>query len=399
MDEKAAAEAQPKQQNYPSYETNGSNQLSSVKRSNTITAMTVDKSNMGHLGDRRNSFESETKQILSDEDIFSREAIRVAHQFWNDNVMILSLDRRQEIGVTLYAQMFRKMPECRKIFLRGDIEKTSEKFLGMIGWLIDELYRQNSNVWAKVKRLGKVHRSWGISYEHYLPMLEAFHLTFQEQFPKLYTLRVKFCIENLFMNAAKIMTEKDFITLFAERVQDLETLEFLDSLDACLAHSTGREYFERYLEQTFCAEYVSFLRSFDEFKQLGNAQQRYEKAREIYLNHFDIHAHALIDFQTDEQRQHLQDLQAKFQEYEESLNAVLDAENNANMVDVENTDSDNGQNNAVAERPQIVQLNDNLLDALYSDVKQIIEENSWDKFHAGIYSIKTATRITNAIGD
>jgi len=296
----------------------------------------------------------------------------MGHQFWNDNLLILSLDRRQEIGVTLYAQMFRKMPECRKIFLRGDIEKTSEKFLGMMGWLIMELHAANCEVWAKVKKIGRLHAKWGINYEHYLPMLQAFHITFQEQFPKSYTLRIKFCIENLFMNAARIMTEKDFITLFAERVQDLETLEFLDSLDACLAHQTGREYFERYLEQTFCAEYVSFLRSFDEFKQLGNSQQRYEKAQEIYINNFHINAPAPIELNKKEHIQHINDLDLSLKQYSKAINLHIQQQSDNNTEPV---------------------LNENLLDALYADVKLIIEENSWDKFHAGIYSIKQATRI------
>ena len=171
------------------------------------------------------------------------------------------------------------------------------------------------------------------------------------------------------MNAAKIMTEKDFITLFAERVQDLETLEFLDSLDACLAHSTGREYFERYLEQTFCAEYVVFLKAFDEFKQLGNSQQRFEKANQIYLKNFHINAEAPIELNK-EQNKHITTLKLELEKYQNSLKQHND---------------DNNQ--------KLYQLNENLLDNIYADVKQLIEEQSWDKFHTGIYSIKQATRI------
>eukprot|EP01083_Nonionella_stella_P262891 893504_1 len=360
MDQKGSYPTIPQNQ----YTNSGnSNRMFNNKSSNTITAMDNDQT-LTTGTERRNSFASQTKTILSDKDLFSREAIRVSHQFWNDNLMILSTERRQEIGVTLYAQMFRKMPECRKIFLRGDIEKTSEKFFGMVGWLIHELHSQNTEVWQKVKSLGGKHKKWGINYEHYLPMLQAFHVTFQEQFPKQYTLRIKFCIENLFMNAAKIMTEKDFVTLFADRVQDLETLEFLDSLDACLAHKTGREYFERYLEQTFCAEYVSFLRAFDEFKQIGNTQQRYEKAKEIYNCNFDINSEAPIELNTKEQNENITKLKDELEKYQNSLN--------------------NNENEEQYELPE------NLFDCVYADVKQIIEENSWDKFHQGIYSIKQA---------
>eukprot|EP01084_Bolivina_argentea_P006005 11360_1 len=273
-----------------------SNSFTNNGRSNTNTACTMTPSNATPQKRDSLALDEHTQQILNDDDIFSREAIRVSHQFWNDNLLTLTDDRRQEIGVTLYAQMFRKMPKLRKIFLRNDIDETSRQFLRMIGWLIMELNARSCDVWARIKIVGLEHRKWGITYEHYLPMLQAFHLTLQENFPKAYTLRIKFCIENLFMNAAKIMTGKDFITIFAERVRDLETLEFLDSLDACLAHKTGREYFERYLEQTFCAEYVIFLRYFDEFKQLGNTQQRYETAKEIYDTHFHVNGEAPIEF-------------------------------------------------------------------------------------------------------
>ena len=112
--------------------------------------------------------------------------------------------------------MYRKMPKCRKIFLRGEIQRTSEKFLNMIGWLVTELHRnyevhnannnddnksdnkmdndtgndnrnimrikktnvKGYNVWEKLVILGKSHEQWGVSYENFLPMLEAFHVCY-----------------------------------------------------------------------------------------------------------------------------------------------------------------------------------------------------------------------------
>lgn len=102
-------------------------------------------------------------------------------------------------------------------------------------------------------------------------------------------------MDSIFINAAKMMTEQDFIALFAERVQAFQSLEFLDSLDICLAHAIGREYFDRYLNQTFCGEFVVFLKAFDDFKQVGNNSQRFEKARDIFFNCFHSNAHALIE--------------------------------------------------------------------------------------------------------
>ncbi len=99
------------------------------------------------------------------------------------------------------------------------------------------------------------------------------------------------------MNAARVMTGKDFDSLFSERREDFASLEFLDSLEICLAHPTGRDYLERYLEQTFSPEYVEFLKSFDEFKKLRSPVQRWEKAMEIYENNFAVNARARIDLE------------------------------------------------------------------------------------------------------
>ena len=184
-------------------------------------------------------------------------------------------------------------------------------------------------------------------------------------------MRVKFCIENLYMNAARLMTKKDFHTLFMERVRDLETLEFLDSLDACLAHPTGREYLERYMEQCFMKEYVLFFRLFDEYKQLGNTGQRYEKAREIYYTNFDINGHAIIDIDN-------------IDGANESINVL---KNELNKFD------------KALENKQTYELSDKLLDDIYGFVKKIIEEQSWLQFCDGINSIKEATRPKQRIDE
>lgn len=92
-------------------------------------------------------------------------------------------DRRQEIGIALYAQMFQKMPKCRKLFLRGDIDQTAKRFLGMMQWLIHQMYNGNiesQDFWQPVIDMGKKHREWGVEYHHFLPMLQAFHFTFHE---------------------------------------------------------------------------------------------------------------------------------------------------------------------------------------------------------------------------
>eukprot|EP01084_Bolivina_argentea_P167141 290143_1 len=90
--------------------------------------------------------------------IFSRKAIQMSHAFWTDNVLTLSSHRKQQLGVQLFAHMFHQMPQCRKLFLQKDIAVTSQRFLGMIEWLIIQLYTTNGPIWSTLQPVGLLHR-------------------------------------------------------------------------------------------------------------------------------------------------------------------------------------------------------------------------------------------------
>ncbi|ETO35526.1 hypothetical protein RFI_01537 [Reticulomyxa filosa] len=257
---------------------------------------------------------------------FSKEAVHVMYDFWTDHInfvlktkkaffwsmqscVILFVKRnmcfKQQIGVLLYSHLFCNLVHSRQIFLScGTIESVGWKLLDHVRLqMIRILHEHPENEWIKeLQQLGSTHRQWGIRYGNYQQFLQALHSTFEEHFQesKVYSLRIKYSLENIFTNAAVTITGQNFSILFRDRVDDFLSLEFLDSLEICLSHATGmllffffvffhtkrillyllfvnlcvcvvfgtyigREYFNRYLEQSFCTEYVVFLRSVNKY--------------------------------------------------------------------------------------------------------------------------------------
>ena len=169
----------------------------------------------------------------------------------------------------LYSHMFQKMPAARRLFIRGDIEKTALRFLDMFGFLIRQVKNPNQMGLIKtLQGLGKRHAGWGVQTEYFEPMLNSLHASLSDHFKHTYTVRVKFCMEQLFTCAANVMTGKDLYSIFSQRYSNIKKLNFLQSLEECLSDETGLEYLERFLIQSFCAELVYFHRTYKKFRGL-----------------------------------------------------------------------------------------------------------------------------------
>eukprot|EP01084_Bolivina_argentea_P126386 223790_1 len=107
----------------------------------------------------------------NEDDIFSSESIRISHKFWTENVLTLNADARQTISVLFFANLFHKIPECRKL-IQCDIGNRAQQLFGMVEWLI-MLLNLNSvhhDLFIRLEALGTLHTKWGVSENHYLPM-------------------------------------------------------------------------------------------------------------------------------------------------------------------------------------------------------------------------------------
>ncbi|ETO32836.1 hypothetical protein RFI_04280 [Reticulomyxa filosa] len=384
---------------------NSATQLAAKKRKDELAerlrnpGLTVDKQK--HDG----SFESNSRNRPE----FAQEAVKITNQFWLEHIQSLT-DEKKAVkkkkfflsksdiffcaSVTLYGHLFCRLSDCRQIFLeRGKVEDVSIELLQSIGQLLSIVSKKNiSKIQMDLRKLGAVYCEFGITDKHYHLFLQALHWTFEESSGgrNVYSLRIKFCLEHIFTTSAKIITGKDFTSLFGDRVLDFWSLEFLDSLDICLAHPTGifyflllkfadmgynmtrREYFDRYLEQSFCVEYMSFLRKFNAFKGLSSHRERYEKALEIYRAHLSLSAQEYIELSN--------------QDYVDQVGFFLKHELD-NFAQYQS----NGSENETDESP-VYLIKSTLLDNVYNDVAKIIEKDIWPQFVAAIHSIKEATR-------
>ena len=152
-------------------------------------------------------------------EVFNSEAMNVCWVFWKDNVDILPRNKQKELALLLYCHMFQKIPSARRLFIRGEIDEQALKFLDMFGYLIRQLkdYESQNTLIKTLTSLGKRHNDWGVRYEYFEPMLNSLHSALSDHFKHTYTVRVKFCMEQIFCSAANIMTQQDMYNIFKQR--------------------------------------------------------------------------------------------------------------------------------------------------------------------------------------
>ncbi|ETO08141.1 hypothetical protein RFI_29247 [Reticulomyxa filosa] len=165
----------------------------------------------------------------------------------------------------------------------------------------------------------------------------------------------------------------------------------------------GREYFDRYLEQSFCLEYMHFLRDFIVFKGLKSQQERFDKASQIFLNHFSLSAAEYIDVQDNsihiEKVFYLKKKKKKYiyYKYFACIISVLIncAQKKKKKKKLRETLLQYAQSTSQMKDPSeslAFELDNTLLDNVYVDVKQCIEKDIWPQFVNAIQSVMEATR-------
>ncbi|ETO21309.1 hypothetical protein RFI_15895, partial [Reticulomyxa filosa] len=93
-------------------------------------------------------------------------------------------------------------------------------------------------------------------------------------FKHTYTVRVKYCLERIYICAARVMTGQEYDVLFQNRYASLLNATFLRSLPDCLEDSLGREYLFRFLVQSFSGDLISFYERFKDFRGAVTESER-----------------------------------------------------------------------------------------------------------------------------
>eukprot|EP01084_Bolivina_argentea_P088693 160124_1 len=220
----------------------------------------------------------------------SSKITKIAAKFWRQNVDVLSVTDQLEVSCSIFFTMLGSNSEMKHIMkshLSTDskMETTGLKYLEMIGWLIRHLAIGNIDFHVLLTKLGILHQSLGINIQHFNPMLQAMHETFSYYFASAYTIEVKYAMDEIFSLAAQIMTGQHLkcnhhLMDITEQFQGNE-VGFLKDLDTCLKSTIGKEYLYRYLSQTYCDEFVVFLKAVFRFKNLLSDRERFMVARAI----------------------------------------------------------------------------------------------------------------------
>eukprot|EP01084_Bolivina_argentea_P216139 367215_1 len=223
----------------------------------------------------------------------SSRICKIAANFWQKHIVPLSVTEQLEIGCSIFFSMLTSNSEIKQIIKYSNktsrknenIEKTSLKYLDMMGWLIRHLVTDKIDLYVLLLKLGTVHQSLGVSIKHFAPMLQSMHDTFSYYFTTAYNIEVKYAMDEIFSLAAQVMTGEalkcnQYLNDITQQFQENQ-IPFLENLQVCLKSSIGREYLYRYLAQTWCDEISMFLKSLYRFKDQLKPKDRFTVAKEI----------------------------------------------------------------------------------------------------------------------
>eukprot|EP00484_Ammonia_sp_Unknown_P027661 CAMPEP_0197038124 /NCGR_PEP_ID=MMETSP1384-20130603/15130_1 /TAXON_ID=29189 /ORGANISM="Ammonia sp." /LENGTH=382 /DNA_ID=CAMNT_0042468519 /DNA_START=131 /DNA_END=1279 /DNA_ORIENTATION=- len=231
------------------------------------------------------------------------DKVVISYNFWKDNVDMLERSKQQQLGVLLFANLFKKQPLCRNLFADSDISKQSLRLLDMFGWLLRSLIKEKNQMRVRtLKSLGDRHVKYGIKIEFFRPMLEALSDALQEWFGQSYNSQTRVALTTLFQSACNEMMKQAGQRAPFQR-QDIQQQDFnennpnssnpnmmqssdksyrwLRSLDHCLADPMGLSALAQYLAANYTAHLVEFHKAYRIYRCCLTPKVRQEIAHEI----------------------------------------------------------------------------------------------------------------------
>eukprot|EP01084_Bolivina_argentea_P008938 16732_1 len=200
----------------------------------------------------------------------------IAYNFWKESVDSHERSKQQQLGVLLFANLFKKQPLCRNLFADSDIQKQSLRLLDMFGWLLRSLVKEKNKMRVRtLKSLGDRHVKYGIKAEYFGPMLDSLSDALQETYDQQYTSQTRVALKSLFQSACnEMMKQAGQKPPFVRTEMDLQqqqqqpnqnnnnngsvSYRWLRSLDHCLADPMGLSALEQFLKKTYCSELTEF---------------------------------------------------------------------------------------------------------------------------------------------
>eukprot|EP00485_Elphidium_margaritaceum_P008621 CAMPEP_0202708164 /NCGR_PEP_ID=MMETSP1385-20130828/20424_1 /ASSEMBLY_ACC=CAM_ASM_000861 /TAXON_ID=933848 /ORGANISM="Elphidium margaritaceum" /LENGTH=363 /DNA_ID=CAMNT_0049367075 /DNA_START=84 /DNA_END=1172 /DNA_ORIENTATION=- len=233
------------------------------------------------------------------------DKVVISYNFWKDNVDMLERSKQQQLGVLLFANLFKKQPLCRNLFADSDITKQSLRLLDMFGWLLRSLIKEKNHMRVRtLKSLGDRHVKYGIKTEFFRPMLDSLSDALQEWFGPSYNAQVRIALTTLFQSACNEMMKQagqraPFGRLDAQASSNggnmqqygdmhsnqdsygMKSYRWLRSIDHCLADPMGLSALEEFLSKTYQTQLVEFHKAYRIYRCCLVPQVRQEIAHEI----------------------------------------------------------------------------------------------------------------------
>eukprot|EP01083_Nonionella_stella_P229344 811852_1 len=269
---------------------------------------------------------------------------KIAAKFWYKNVERLDMEKRLEIGCSIFFGAFSTNKQMRHIMNKQfkSRDKTMEqkclKYLDMIGWLLRNLLRDDIDLDSLLTKLGTVHQNMGVTIQHFDCMLQAMHESFSYYFPQQYNLEVKYAMDEIFTVTAQLMSGQDlsyssYLRMITQSFRNGNDVDFLKTLRICIQSETGKEYFFQYLKQTFCDEIVLFLQTLSEFKGSGTPIQRFMIARDLIRTSIHPDANFAVNISFENRRNAMLGIEQFEREYRTKQPITMDSEYFADVED------------------------------------------------------------------
>eukprot|EP01083_Nonionella_stella_P028764 79273_1 len=224
------------------------------------------------------------------------DKVVISYNFWKDNVDQLERSKQQQLGVLLFANLFKRQPLCRNLFTGSDISKQSLRLLDMFGWLLRSLVKEKNQMRVRtLKSLGDRHVKYGIKIEFFHPMLDSLSDALQDWFGTNYNSATRAALTTLFRSACNEMMKRagqrpPFARTATEPTHTIQSdnvyggqksYRWLRSLDHCLADPLGLDCLEQFLAKSYSSELTEFHKAFRIYRCCLTPVVRKEIAHEV----------------------------------------------------------------------------------------------------------------------
>lgn len=281
---------QEQKQQYGQRQQYGNNNNDNYNNSNSYPQPT---------GDYNVSAATKSTTSSQDEVIDFGDKVVISYNFWKDNVDMLERSKQQQLGVLLFANLFKKQPLCRNLFADSDISKQSLRLLDMFGWLLRSLVKEKNQMRIRtLKSLGDRHVKYGIKSEFFKPMLDSLSDALQEWFGTNYNSQTRIALTTLFQTACNQMMKQagqraPFIRMELNSPQENNksmngatndgnnAYRWLRSLDHCLADPMGFSELEKFCATIYSSELAEFHKAYRIYRCCLTPRVRKEIAHEI----------------------------------------------------------------------------------------------------------------------